>query len=54
MDAEIDALTGSKEKYNDTQSKMTGIITNVKNAGLWKRFKYFLTGNVKVLAREKS
>jgi len=51
LDAEIGALTGSKEKYNNTQEKMSGIIANVKNAGLWKRFKYFFTGNVKTLVR---
>ena len=60
LDAEMDLLTGQKNRIHSEANKLAAskdsiksIIKTVKKAGLWKRFLYFFTGDVKSLAAWK-
>ena len=50
LDLEIFELTGERKKYQNSTESINSIIGDIKNANLWKRLKYFITGNVKTLA----
>ena len=58
IDKEMDLLTGQKNRVHSeanqlatTKDSIKSVIKTVKEAGLWKRFLYFFSGDVKSLAR---
>ena len=58
LDAEIDLLTGQKNRVHseanqltDSRDSINSIIKTVKEAGWWKRFIYFFSGDVKTLSK---